>query len=154
MVFARHTNKGVTMNANELYAMINGQMNANPGDQMASTATASINKLTGKRVRDLMSRFSNTNMARSGISGVAANDMYSNAGESIGKVNAEAEQMNMQNRSNMISKLLGLYQYEDQAKRSETDWTDVLGYGAGTLLGSTLGPVGAAIGGKIGGLIK
>lgn len=141
------------MNANELYAMINGQMNANPGDQMASTATASINKLTGKRVRDLMSRFSNTNMARSGISGVAANDMYSNAGESIGKVNAEAEQMNMQNRSDMISKLLGLYQYEDNAKRSETDWMDVLGGIGGKFLGSAAGGAGGVVGDKLGGLL-
>jgi hypothetical protein len=138
------------MDLNEIESMLmSAYGNDKPVQDYVSTATTGINNLTRKRVRDLLSKFSTTGMGRSGISGAAMNDIYSNAGESISEVGARGEEITANNRSRIIGQLLGLAEYQDQ----KTNVGDVLGFLGGTLGGSILGPVGGAIGSKLGKLI-
>jgi hypothetical protein len=138
------------MEENQIYDMLmNEYNNSQPYMNYVTSATASINNNTRKRVRDLLSRYSTTGMGRSGISGSALNDIYSNAGESISSVGANAATMEAQNRQAILGKLLGLYQYED----SKTGVGDVLGDIGGNLIGSVTGGFGSKIGDKLAGLI-
>jgi len=138
------------MDAGQLQQMLQSQYdNSTPVNDYISSASAGINNQTNKRVRDLMSRFSNTGMSRSGISGASLNDIYSNAGGQLSNVASQGEMMNMQNRSQILNQMLGLYKYQDQ----KPTWGDVAGGVAGSLLGSATGGFGTAIGGALGKLI-
>src|ERR1035437_3045856 len=104
--------------------------NNQPANDYVSSATAGINNQTRKRVKDLLGKFSTTGMGRSGISGAAQNDIYSNAGQNISQVNAQGEQMTQQNHMQTLSQLLGLAEYQDQ----KPGFGDVLGAVGGKLL--------------------
>lgn len=120
--------------------------NNTPTNTLISSGTRNINNLTRKRVNDLLSRLSTTGLGRSGISGAALNDIYSSAGDSLANVSAQGAQLQANQRSDLINKLLGLYKYQDQ---SSFDLGDILGTGLGLVAGSALGPIGAAAGGKL-----
>ena len=116
--------------------------NNTAANDYASSATAGINDLTRKRVKDLLGKFSTTGMGRSGISGAATNDVYSSAGQNISDVNARSEQMTQQNHMQVLSQLLGLSEYQD----SKPNFLDVLAGVGGKVGGSALGGVGAGAG--------
>ena len=137
------------MDESTIQQMLMSAYNNDPSKDYVSTATGSINDQTRKRVRDLLSKFSTTGMGRSGISGAATNDIYSNAGQQISQVGAQGEQMQAQNQQNILGKLLGLYEYQDQ----KTSFGDVLGGMAGVFGGSLLGGAGGALGKGLAGLI-
>jgi hypothetical protein len=138
------------MDESQVYDLLMSEYNnSQPYQDYTSTATASINNQTRKRVRDLLSKFSTTGMGRSGISGAAMNDIYSNAGESISSVGANAATMEAQNRQAILGKLLGLYEYED----NKTNFGDVLGFVGGNLLGSATGGFGSKLGNKLSDLL-
>jgi hypothetical protein len=122
--------------------MMNEYNNNNAANDYASSATAGINQQTRKRVKDLLGKFSSTGMGRSGISGAAESDIYSNSGQQISDVNARSEQMTQQNHMQVLSQLLGLSEYQD----SKSGFGDVLGAVGGKLLGSATGGLGAGAG--------
>ena len=124
--------------------------NDQPEQDYVGTATASINNQTRKRVKDLLGKFSTTGMGRSGISGAAENDIYSNAGQQISQVGAQGEQMTQQNHMQILSQLLGLSEYQD----SKSGFGDILGAVGGKLLGSATGGLGSALGGGLAGLLR
>ena len=74
-------------------------------------------------------------MSRSGISGVAQNDIYSNAGEQLSSVSAQGAQMDERTRMQALQGMEGIAQYEDQ-KPTFLDF-----------LGSMAGQVGGMAGG-------
>ena len=113
------------MNENDLYQMLMGEYNnPQPAQDYISTASANINNLTRKRARNLMSQYSTTGMGRSGIEGAALNDVYSNAGQNLSQVAAQGEQMRAQERMQALSKMLGLYEFNQS---QQPNWGDVLG---------------------------
>lgn len=116
--------------------------NNTAANDYVSSATSGINQQTRKRVNDLLGKFSTTNMGRSGISGAAQNDIYSNAGQQISQVNAQGEQMTQQNHMQTLSQLLGLSEYQD----SKSGFGDILGAISGKLVGSATGGLGAGAG--------
>ena len=116
--------------------------NNTAANDYVSSATAGINNQTRDRVKKLLSKFSTTNMGRSGISGAAQNDIYSNAGQQISQVNAQGEQMTQQNHMQTLSQLLGLSEYQD----SKSGFGDILGAISGKLVGSATGGLGAGAG--------
>ena len=122
--------------------MMSEYQNNQPANDYVSSATAGINNQTRKRVKDLLGKFSTTGMGRSGISGAAQNDIYSNAGQNISQVNAQGEEMTQRNHMQLLSQLLGLAEYQD----SKPGFGDVLGAVGGKLLGSATGGVGAGAG--------
>jgi len=135
------------MELSDIQNLIMSGLNDNTAEKdYASSATAGINNLTRKRIKDLLAKFSSTGMGRSGIGGASMNDIYSNAGEQISDVNARAEQMPQQNRNQAISQLLGLQQLQQE----QPGWSDVLGAVGGGLAGSFLGPLGAGAGSALG----
>lgn len=109
--------------------------NPTAGKEFVSSASSQIQNLTKKRVRDLLSKFSTTGMSRSGISGVAQNDIYSNAGEQLSGVAAQGAQMDENTRMKALQGMEGIAQYEDQ-KPTFLDF-----------LGSMAGQVGGMAGG-------
>ena len=116
--------------------------NNTAANDYVSSATSGINNQTRKRVKDLLGKFSTTGMGRSGISGAAQNDIYSNAGQQISQVNAQGEQMTQQNHMQTLSQLLGLSEYQD----SKSGFGDILGAISGKLVGSATGGLGAGAG--------
>jgi hypothetical protein len=129
--------------------MMNEYNNNNAANDYASSATAGINQQTRKRVKDLLGKFSSTGMGRSGISGAAESDIYSNSGQQISDVNARSEQMTQQNHMQVLSQLLGLGEYED----AKPNFLDTIAGIGGKLGGSALGGVGSAAGTKLSGLL-
>jgi len=131
------------MDLDQIQNMLMSEYNNNsPANDYVSSATAGINNQTRKRVKDLLGKFSTTGMGRSGISGAAQNDIYSNAGQNISQVNAQGEEMTQRNHMQLLSQLLGLAEYQD----SKPGFGDVLGAVGGKLLGSATGGVGAGAG--------
>jgi hypothetical protein len=108
----------------------------------ASSATAGVNNQTRKRVKDLLGKFSSTGMGRSGISGAAQSDIYSNAGQNISDINTRSEQMTQQNHMQTLSQLLRLSEYQD----TKSGFGDILGAISGKLVGSATGGFGAGAG--------
>lgn len=124
------------MDADQLYQLIMGQMNNNQaGNDYTATASANINNATNKNVKGLQSKFATTGLGRSGIGGAAINDAYATGNEGLSQAAAQGEQINQQNRSDMLNKLLGLYQF-DQSQPN---------------LGNTLLGIGSNIAGFAGG---
>ena len=123
------------------------------GQEFTSTATANINRLTNKRVRDLLSRFATTGLNRSGISGAALSDVYSTAGQNLSDVAARGAELDFQSRQAIINQLLGLEQLKFQREQADFDIGDILGAVGGGFAGSVLGPVGAGAGRKISDLL-
>ena len=137
----------------EIEGLLRGQLDNPVGDQFVSSASANINNLTNKRVRDLMSRFSTTGLGRSGISGAALNQVYSTAGQNLSDVAAQGAQLDEQSRRAIINQLLGLEQLKFQREQQDFGFGDVLGAVGGGVLGSVLGPVASGAGSKIGELL-
>lgn len=134
------------MNLDKIEQMLMQSMDNNqPYQDYMSTAVGGINNQTKKRIRALLSKFSNTGMARSGISGAAENDIYSNAGEQIQNVSAQGGLMQQQNRNQILAQLLGLAEYQD----SKPGFLDFLGGIGGNIVGSATGGLGTAIGSKL-----
>ena len=131
------------MDLDQIQNMLMSEYNNNsPANDYVSSATSGINNQTRKRVKDLLGKFSTTGMGRSGISGAAQNDIYSNAGQQISQVNAQGEQMTQQNHMQTLSQLLGLSEYQD----SKSGFGDILGAISGKLVGSATGGLGAGAG--------
>jgi hypothetical protein len=138
------------MDLDQIQNMLMSEYNTNsPANDYVSSATAGINQQTRKRVQDLLGKFSSTGMGRSGISGAAENDIYSNAGQNISQVNAKGEEMTQNNHMQVLSQLLGLGEYED----AKPNFLDTIAGIGGKLGGSALGGVGSAAGTKLSGLL-
>lgn len=138
------------MDLDQIQNMLMSEYNNNsPANDYVSSATAGINNQTRKRVQDLLGKFSSTGMGRSGISGAAQSDIYSNAGQNISQVNATGEQMTQQNHMQVLSQLLGLSEYQD----AKPNFLDAIAGIGGKLGGSALGGVGSAAGTKLSGLL-
>jgi hypothetical protein len=138
------------MDLDQIQNMLMSEYNTNsPANDYVSSATAGINQQTRKRVQDLLGKFSSTGMGRSGISGAAENDIYSNAGQNISQVNAKGEEMTQNNHMQVLSQLLGLSEYQD----SKPGFGDVLGAVGGKLLGGATGGLGSALGGGLANLL-
>jgi len=138
------------MDLDQIQNMLMSEYNTNsPANDYVSSATAGINQQTRKRVQDLLGKFSSTGMGRSGISGAAENDIYSNAGQNISQVNAQGEEMTQNNHMQILSQLLGLEEYKD----AKPNFLDTIAGIGGKLGGSALGGVGSAAGTKLSGLL-
>ena len=131
------------MDYGSIMNMLQGLYANDPSQAYVGSATAAINNQTKKRVKDLQSKFSTTGMSRSGISGAAENDIYSNAGQNLSEVNAKGEEMNMNNKMNILGMMDKTQELDDQA----SPWGSILGkiLGAGAQVGAGLLTGGASI---------
>ena len=111
------------MDYGSIMNMLQGLYANDPSQAYVGSATAAINNQTKKRVKDLQSKFSTTGMSRSGISGAAENDIYSNAGQNLSEVNAKGEEMNMNNKMNILGMMDKTQELDDQA----SPWGGLLG---------------------------
>ncbi len=126
------------MDAGRLYElMMNEYNNTGPIRDYTSSAIGGVNRLTNKRVRDLLSRYATTGMGRTGTSGAALSDVYSTAGRNITEATTQGALMEQQQRQRSIENLLNLYQFEE----SQPGWEDMVG----KLLGSGTEIAAAAI---------
>jgi len=91
---------------------------------ITSVASRNINNQTNRRVEDLLSRFATSGMNRTGISGVALNDIYSNAGEQLTNASVQGANADRNYRYKILAKLLGLQMFEDN---KPSPWGSVLG---------------------------
>lgn len=132
------------MDLDQIQSLLMGELNNNqPYKDYVSSASANINNLTRKRVRDLLSKYSTTGLGRSGISGAALNGVYSTAGQNLSNVAAQGATMQAQNRQQILSQMLGLAEYQD----SKPGFGSILGQlisggaqvGAAALLGQSKG---------------
>lgn len=119
--------------------------NVTPVKDFVSTASGNINKQTKKRVRDMNSKFANTGMGRSGISGVALNDIYSNSADSLQSVAAQGENMEQNYRTNLLGQMGSIAQYEDQKPTALDYLGSLLGQAGGVGLGAISGGAGASL---------
>jgi len=137
----------MAMSADDLYSLIMGQMNNNqPGNDYTATASANINNATNANVRNQQANLAASGMGRSGLGGVQANNAYASGNQQLSQVAAQGEQMNQQNRSDMLNQLLGLY----KSQQSQPSLTSTLLGVGGTVAGSFFGPVGAVVGSQLG----
>jgi hypothetical protein len=74
-------------------------------------------------------------MGRSGLGGVQANNAYASGNQQLSQVAAQGEQINQQNRSDMLNQLLGLYKFnQSQPSLGSTllgIGSDIAGFGGG-----------------------
>ncbi len=130
----------------QLNSLLMGELNNNQPFQAGAQA---ITDQTNTRVQDFLSRLATTGLGRTGIGGAGLNQIYSNSGKQFGNLAASSAQ----NRTNIISQLLGLHKFDKQFEQNKLGFGDVFGSILGLGAGSILGPAGGAIGAKLGGLI-
>ena len=126
----------------QLNSLLMGELNNNQPFQAGAQA---ITDQTNTRVQDFLSRLATTGLGRTGIGGAGLNQIYSNSGKQFGNLAASSAQ----NRTNIISQLLGLHKFE----QNKLGFGDVFGSILGLGVGSILGPAGGVVGKKLGGLI-
>lgn len=120
--------KSNLMGGNPLFARLYGN------------AQQRIGRVTDRNVRGIKQQF-----AQSGFRGIGANalnDAYRTESDTLGEVQGQIGQMELQNQQAAINGLLGI----EQMKAQETGWGDVLGGILGMGIGAFTGGAGGAVG--------
>jgi len=87
--------------------------NNDNGGGAFSMASKGINDQTNKAVTNLLSRFSNSGLSRSGIQGAALNNLYGQANNALGNTAVNADQAAQQRKLQILQMLFGEQRQQD-----------------------------------------
>ena len=111
------------------------------GKDIISSASKNINDLTRKRISDLLSQLATSGLSRSGIGGVAVNDILSNANDALTNASVQGNLADRNYKLQILSKLLGFQAQQDSNPGFFDFLGGLVGNAGGTLAGTKLAKV-------------
>jgi hypothetical protein len=115
--------------------------------QLFGNAQRGIGRTTDRNVRGLKNQFAQSGFR--GIGGNMLNDAYRTESDTLGQVQGQIGQMQLQDQQFNINSLLGLENLKSQERAQETDFWDVLAGLGGSVAGGLGGGFGGAWGNQL-----